>query len=499
MLHAVAHVVTRTPSTPEASAVADAPRTGFVDERRTGPGRFEAERGPMNRYQRTVSVEDGEIVEHIDFSLAVPYFSFLFTPLVWWWFKHPGPPGRQPWWAPPEQFDARAASALGTLAAIAVVFGYLNSLFTQTVAFAGDEFHAGNSAQGIAGGVVRVGGLLALVLVSVADRKGRRVVLIGTLVAGCVLAVTGAFAPSLAWLTASQILARGFATALLVVGFIVAAEELPAGSRAYGTSLLALAAALGTGICVLFLRLADVDPRAWRLLYVIPLLALPIARDIARRLPESRRFVAPHAERPSMGAHARRLWLIAGTMFLANLFVAPSSQFTNRFLKHERHYSGGAIGLLTLGTGTPGVIGVVVGGRWADTRGRRRIGAFSLVVGTALSVVFFFMSGSGLWLIGVASSIVGGLAVPALAVYGPELFPTALRGRANGIITIVSLAGSVVGLVAVGAMADGFGSIGPAMTVVAIGPMLYALIVIRRFPETAGLELEQINPEDRIE
>ena len=44
------------------------------------------------------------------------------------------------------------------------VFGYLNTVFTQTVPFAGDEFHAGNGAQGVAGAVVRTGGLVALVL-----------------------------------------------------------------------------------------------------------------------------------------------------------------------------------------------------------------------------------------------------------------------------------------------------------------------------------------------
>ena len=293
-------------------------------------------------------------------------------------------------------------------------------------------------------------------------------------------------------------LARGFATALLVVGYVVAAEELPAGSRAYGFSLLAMAAGLGTGICVISLRLADVDARAWRLLYIIPLLGLPVARGVARRLSESRRYVAPHAERPTIGAHSRRLWLLAGSAFLANVFVAPSSQFTNRFLKHERHYSGGAIGLLSVGTGTPGVLGIIIGGRLADTRGRRGVGAFSLVAGTAMSVAFYFVRGWGLWIVGLTGSIVGDLAIPALAVYGPELFPTALRGRANGIITIVSLVGSVVGLIAAGTMSDGFGSIGPAMSVLAVGPMLFALLVVLAYPETAGLELEQLNPEDVI-
>ena len=54
---------------------------------------------------------------------------------------------------PPDRFDARSSSVLGTLCAAAVLFGYLNTLFNQTIAFAADEFRAGNAAQGVAGGV----------------------------------------------------------------------------------------------------------------------------------------------------------------------------------------------------------------------------------------------------------------------------------------------------------------------------------------------------------
>src|SRR5205807_3920142 len=187
---------------------------------------------------------------------------------------------------------------------------------------------------------------------------------------GCALAATGAFAPSLVWLAGSQTLARAFATALLIVAGIVAAEEMPSRARAYAVSLLGMASALGVGICVLALRLADIDEKGWRLLYLLPLLALLLMRGIARNLPETRRFARPHAEAPVKG-HGRRLWLLAASYLLLNLYVAPSTQFFNRYLKHERHYSGGAIGILTVGTGTPGVVGLVVGGRMADVRGRR--------------------------------------------------------------------------------------------------------------------------------
>jgi len=48
-----------------------------------------------------------------------------------------------------------------------------------------------------------------------------------------------------------------------------------------------------------------------------------------------------------------------------------------------------------------------------------------------------------------------------------------------------------------GALSDQFGSIGPAMAVVGIGPMLLAFLVAFGFPETARRELEDLNPEDR--
>ena len=36
-----------------------------------------------------------------------------------------------------------------------------------------------------------------------------------------------------------------------------------------------------------------------------------------------------------------------------------------------------------------------------------------------------------------------------------------------------------------------------ALLILAAGPLVVAWLVLRRYPETAGLELEEINPEDR--
>jgi MFS family permease len=471
------------------------PRTYPVAERRVGEGVFEAAGGPMHEYRRTVTFDSGVGVQAVTFRLALPYFAWVFIPFFRHALKTPARDKPQ-WWLPPDRFDVRATTVLGTLCAAAVLFGYINTLFNQTIAFAADEFHASDAAQGVAGGFVRAGGVLAFVIVATADRRGRRPVILVAGAAGCLLSATGAAAPSLAWLTGSQVLTQGCAYGLFILLPVVAVEELPAGSRAYAVGLLAMAAALGAGVSVVALRLADIAVWGWRLVYVIPVAGLLLLPGIGRRLPESKRFEAPHVRSPLRG-HGRRLWLLAAAGFLLNLFVAPDAQFSNRFLKHERHYTGGGIAVLSITSGTPGVIGIVVGGLLADRRGRKPVAVVALTIGTVLSVAFYFASSWPMWLWAVVSNIVTAAEIPALGVYGPELFPTSLRGTANGMVFLVALAGSVSGLVAVGALSDQFGSIGPAMAIVGAGPLVLALLVATAFPETARRELEDLNPEDR--
>ncbi|MEA2716430.1 MAG: hypothetical protein QOI99_747 [Actinomycetota bacterium] len=483
------------------------PRTDLLVEEDVGDGVFRELDGPFERYERRVETEPigtepgaGEggyrVTQTVEFRLALPYFRFLFTPPVRAALGRPGGE-RAPWWAPPEHLDTGAANALGTLAVLAVAFGYLNTLFTQTIPFAGEEFGAGNSAQGVAGSLVRVGGLLALVIVAAADRRGRRQVILGTATAGCVLAVTGALAPSLGWLTASQMLARAFASALLVLVAIVAAEEMPAGSRAYAVSLLAMAGGLGAGVCVTALNLADLGPRGWRLLYVLPVLALPAVVGTRHHLRESRRYLAPHP-RVAIAGHGRRLLLLGVSALLVNLFVAPYSQFSNRFLRTDLGFSGGRIGLFSVVVGTPAAIGIVAGGRIADVKGRRIVAAVALVGGTACTLAFFY-SGAGwpLWVWATVGGVLSAGSIPALGVYGPELFPTGLRGKANGLVALTALVGSAIGLTGAGVMSDHFGSIAPAMAVLAAGPMALAVLVLVAYPETARRPLEDLNPEDR--
>ena len=477
-----------------------APRDGFVVEREVEPGRYEAIGGPVRDYRRSVDVtdlddDDARVRQVVEFRLAIPYWGWLFARPVRAEMSRLVPRSSEPWWAPPQALDGPGAVTLACLGMLSVAAGFLSILLGQTLTFAADEFGADTGAQGLALALVRADVVIALVLVAAADRRGRRWALLAATTASATLTVLGALAPSLHWLTATQVAARGCTSAMVIIIAIVAAEDMPAGSRAYAVSILAMAGAVGAGIPILLLFVADLHPSGWRVLFAMSVLVLPLVRSVSRRLTESRRFGRPHVEAPVAG-HGPRFWLLAASGFLFAIFFIPASQFTNEFLREERGFSAARMSLFTVLTNLPGAIGIVVGGHLADVRGRRLVGAVATLVGVGASVMMFLVVGWPLWAWSVVGSLVGAASVPALGVYGPELFPTSLRGRANGVITGLSRAGGVLGLVAVGFLVNTVGGLGPALAVLALGPLAVALLILIAYPETAHRELEELNPED---
>jgi MFS family permease len=483
------------------------PRTDIVAEQTAGDDRWELGEGPFRHYERRLDAIPSEsgrwtVRETISFRLAIPVWGWLFQIPVRRALK-----SRQDtfgyWWAPPDRLDTRAAMVLGLLAAVQIVDGYLGTVLTQTLTFATDEFGRGNSAQGWVLGTVRAGVLFSLIAVALADRRGRRTMLIAAGVGGCAFTFLGGLSPNIWALGATQLVARGLSTGLGILIAIIAVEEMPARSRAWAASVLVLSAGFGSGMAVWVLPVADADVRGWRVVYLLAGPGTVIMVWVGRRLPETRRFRAaaggPSAATTPKGKVRRRdrLILLAGSAFLLSMFFAPASSFQNDFLKDERGFTATGISIFTLVTSTPAGIGVLLGGYLAETRGRRPVGAVGLVIGTVMATAAYFSSGLGLWLFTLGGVVLGGIAVPALAVYGPELFGTNDRGRANGLVVTVGVLGSAVGLVFVGQVSDRIGQVAPAIAVLGAGPLIVAWLVLTRYPETAGRELEEINPEDR--
>lgn len=500
---------------PRDDLVAEQP--GVPDE--DGTEVFGLAQGPFDVWRRTVEVTDAAdnevaVTETITFRLATPVWRPLFTPLVRRTVVRPLARRQKLWWLTPDRLDAATARTLSRLCVLSMAAGYLGTLLTQTNTFAKAQFGSSDTALSTMLASVRLAAVLALAVVAIADRRGRRVVLVWSGVAACVLAATGALAPDLVWLGVSQTAARTASTALAIVLGIIAIEEMPAGSRAFSVSVLAMTAALGAGGCVAALPLADVGVGGWRLLYVIPLLFAPVVWHHATRIAETRRFVAtgpqgaaeshtaprlPERTAAERAANRRRFALLAASALLLTVFTAPASQLLNEYLRAERDFTALDITLFTLLTNTPGAIGIVVGGRLADTRGRRIVGAVAVGGGVAFTVAMFIATGTMIWVWSALGAIVGAAAVPALGVYGPELFPTASRGSANGGINLAGVAGAVMGLLAAGAISDAMGGLPPAMAILAVGPAVVVLLIVVAYPETAHRELEDLNPTDRTD
>jgi MFS family permease len=473
------------------------PRDDLLTEVEVAPGTFEQSVGPFRSYRRTLSTVDGATTETITYRLNIPWFGALFALPVRYALRRPRPLGSiSPWWAPPDRLTERQAHTLALLAAAAMSAAFTNTLFTQTANFAADAFGVGDKGQGIGGAVVRVGVIIALPLAVVADRVGRRRIIVLTAWLAPLLCAVGAFAPSFWLLVASQSIARPMGLALALVATVAVAEEMPRNSRAYAISLLALAAGLGTGVAVGALKLADLGTAGWRFVYLLSLLWIPVAVSLLRHLLETHRFETKHRIAPPLDR--RRLALVGSVEVCSALFIAPSSFFLNRYLDHIRGFDAGRIALFTLLTATPASIGLILGGRLADVIGRRKLIAISTPLSTLCLVSVFIAHGWLIWVGALIGGFTAALAHSAFAVYRTELFPTGNRSRASGLILTIELLSGSVGILVVGIARDHGSSFGTIMAVMGLGQLIAAFLAYRRYPETAHLELEQLNPEDPV-
>jgi MFS family permease len=482
------------------------PRASLVQEHALasadGVHEYAATQGPVRTYRRVVRAErcgDGtvQVEQRVEYDLDAP--------LVGWLLSRPARhhlgairvEDKPPWWGPPDVLSRNAWAALGGLLALATVIGYLGTLLTQTITYSAKEFHVGTGAEGVALAVVRFDILLSLGLVALADRRGRRVIALGGAAVGCALTALGAFAPSLPWLAGSQVLARAFVTAATIAAGVLAAEIMPKGARAWALGVGAMAGALGAGVAVVLLPVAGIDARSWRLLYLLALAWVGVVAVAARHLPESERFLVHHRAHDRAPIRRSRLALLATASFLLQMFVTPASEFQNEYLRRERHFSPGRIALFTLATALPGAIGILAGGRLADTHGRRKVGVVAVGGAAVFAVVAYSVGGWPMWLAMASAGLTGAAVTPVLTVYGPELFATNGRGLANGLLTAAGRGGAVAGLLFIGWAAQSHPGFGAGFALLALGPAALIVLILTAFPETARRSLEELNPEDR--
>ena len=310
--------------------------------------------------------------------------------------------------------------------------------------------------------------------------------------------------------TGAQLLNRALVNTVLIVAGIAAVEDAPEGARAFATGMYALALGAGFGLAVVLLPFADLGDYGWRisfavsaaLVLLVPLIAREPQGDDALRASVADRTARRGRVREVFDrAYGARFLLLGLAAFLTNVFSAPSSQLTNRYLTHAHDFSNADVAVFRAVTaGVPGIIGVLLASRLAESRGRRPVTIIGLLVATVFQGAFFLADGacsSG----SRRSSRSSPPRAPGLALgtLDAELFPTEVRGTSSGFLLVSGVAGSAVGLVLATQLKSFAGGLGPAIALCGIASLVAAIFVVPRLPETADRRLDDVSPSERLD
>jgi putative MFS transporter len=359
---------------------------------------------------------------------------------------------------------------------------------------------AAEGALGWALSAVRSGALLAIPLCLMADRAGRRGILLLTVLGYTVATALTGMSRGLTDLILLQLVATMFLTAELALAQVVIAEEFPVSARGMGQGLLGAAAAVGAGLAAALFPVIVSTSLGWRGLYFVGIIPLLIVGYLRRSLPETRRWSElAESERRSGGLlrvlvprlRGRFLVLVAlalgATASFATAFSFASYRAINTF-----GWTPEQVSTMILTAGGLGFWGWIFFGRMSDLVGRRPTAALCLV-GAAIAIAAFYRTPvlfpSFAALVFFESGIT--IAVTALST---ECFPTVLRATARAWVTNAGVVGAVVGLALVGALSGRMGGHAAVVAMIGVLPIVLAPLLLF-LPETVGRELEQVAPE----
>jgi MFS transporter, putative metabolite:H+ symporter len=422
---------------------------------------------------------------------------------------------RNPWWIPPflgrvPDVEDRHLQVLGFVALGLFFESFDLSLLSNALKHISEGLDIDPQRElAFYLGAVRIGGLLAFLLLPLADRVGRRRIYLVSLIGMSVFTLATAFAQTPGQLVMLQMAGRVFIATLSAVGVVMLAEELPAQHRGWGIGMLGALSACGHGAGAALFAAVDVLPGGWRALYVVgalPLVFLPFFR---RTIQETARFTEHRASGAAESGGAltmlrslarlarsnpRRAALVGTAGMLQALGAISVFQFASLFVQTEHGWAPWQLTVMVLGAGALGIIGNVVAGRLGDSVGRRIVGAAAFFLFPIAAIGFYNGPGWALPLCFVAIVFASSAGEVIVRAFSTELFPTSQRGASAGWLTLLQTIGWIAGLWLVGAGTWLDVPLPRMISVVALGVAGAGLLLLL-LPETRARELEELSTE----
>jgi len=396
-----------------------------------------------------------------------------------------------------------------------IVYGfYIQALGGLAAPFLAADFGLDDAAITRVAGWIALGAFGTAALTRLADRHGRRRVLIATFAGIPPLALLTALATGVTSYVVIQIgvsaLLGTFVTALAVV----VAERSTDARRASGQAWFGVFASLGGALALIIGALVPLLPGGWRAFWgfaALPVVAIPFVRA---QLAETERFntardhgrvAATRAHHLFRGAYRRRAIGLLAVALLKPIALTATSTWPYYHMVKTLGLSSATASLVYFVGGGIGIFGNALGARLTDRWGRRPTSLLGVTLATASGVAFYYVpAGAGalsplpmliaLMAINQISTSIFSLADRCIDA---ELFPTALRTTYLGAARLMNAAAGVAAMFGLSMLAVPLGSLGNAIAVLSIASMIPALaIFLAVVPETRGLTLEDASLED---
>ena len=403
----------------------------------------------------------------------------------------------------PPNLTADQWKLLGLVAAVSFFEQYDIYLFSLNLKQIQSELAIPESDLGLLGALVRSGSFFALFLAIAADRYGRRLLLLVTVVGYTLFTGATALAPNAELFVVFQFGARAFAGAETLIAAVVIAEEFAPENRGWGIGALGALQACGAGFAALMYGFVDLVPYGWRSLYAIGLVPLLLIAYWRKAMPETHRYqkiehIRQPLARPVLDmftAYPRRSYGLLAVVFAFALAAGSTAFFAPKYLQDVHGWTPAHVAMLNLLGGALAVVSNPFAGWLSDRRGRRPVTMVFTAGFAVAGIGFYMLTGLFVPLLWVVMIFFVMGSDVTLTSYGTELFPTRFRSTASGFRGMVSTLAAILGLSAISGLYLIFESNWTAVAVLCGVALVVPVMVWLVLPETAGKTLEEISPE----
>lgn len=344
----------------------------------------------------------------------------------------------------PTQLTAYLRKLLLFLCLVAFFDGYDLFAISQTLPELRAAFGLPPAAGSRLLALANLGTVAAYLLIRLADRWGRRPLLVICLAGYSGAALGSAVAPEQWSFLLGQLAVRFFLVSALAMAVLYATEEYPAERRGRIVGLIQASYSFGGIVC------AAVTPRllqtslSWRAVYFLGASSAGLLLFACRSLRETERFRRLLAARePAAGTvpppplwprlpqppYRRRMFQLAVIWVATFLCNQSATVFWKEYAQAERGLSAQRIGAWVATAAVVALPLTVLSGRLIDRIGRRR-GAAIVYLSTAGGVLGSYAQLSEGLLLGSLILLIAGATatVALLSAWTAESFPTDLRG-----------------------------------------------------------------------